>query len=143
VSPPMTLRYAAALAVLASVAIHLTLWFQGMRSVHVIGPAFLLNALGGIVIAVLLVRWRHPGAGVLAACFGMSTLGAFTLASTIGLFGDHESWEGFSVFAAAAVEILAVVLGLAIMLEDPATEPAPVAPAPAQPASRLKRSERA
>ena len=136
----MTLRYAAALAVLVSVVIHLTLWFQGMRSVHVIGPAFLLNAFGGIVIAGLLVRWRHPGAGVLAACFGMATLGAFTLASTIGLFGDHESWEGFSVFAAATVEILAVVLGLAIMLEDPVAEPALVA---AQPASRAKRSERA
>ena len=136
----MTLRYAAALAVLASVAIHLTLWFQGMRSVHVIGPAFLLNALGGMVIAVLLARWRHPGAGALAACFGMATLGAFTLASTIGLFGDHESWEGFSVFAAAAVEILAVLLGLAIMLEDPADEPAPVG---AQTAPRVKRSERA
>ena len=139
-SPRMTLRHGAALAVLASVAIHLTLWFQGMRSVHVIGPAFLLNAAGGMVIAVLLVRWRHPGAGVLSACFGMATLGAFTLASTIGLFGDHESWEGFSVFAAAAVEILAVVLGLAIMLEDPAGEPAPVA---AQTAPRVKRSERA
>jgi hypothetical protein len=136
----MTLRYAAALAVLAAVAIHLTLWFQGMRSVHVIGPAFLLNALGGMVIAVLLARWRHPGAGALAACFGMATLGAFTLASTIGLFGDHESWEGFSVFAAAAVEILAVLLGLAIMLEDKAIEPAPATP---QPTSRVKRSERA
>jgi hypothetical protein len=122
----MTLRIVAALAVLASVAIHLTLWFQGMRSVHVIGPLFGLNILGGIVIAVLLVRWRHPMAGVLAACFGAATLGAFTLASTIGLFGDHESWEGFSVFAAAAVELVAIVAGLAVLLEDPEPEPVPV-----------------
>ena len=136
----MTLRYVAAVAVLASVAIHLTLWFQGMRSVHVIGPAFLVNVAAGIVIAVLLVRWRHPGAGVLAACFGMGTLGAFTLASTIGLFGDHERWEGFSVFAAATVEILAVVVGLAILLEDP--EPEPV-PARAQRASASNLSDRA
>ncbi|HEY3529615.1 MAG TPA: hypothetical protein VGK78_10715 [Nocardioides sp.] len=120
----MTMRYLAAVAVLSSVAIHLTLWFQGMRSVHVIGHAFLANVAGGLVIAVLLVRWRHAGAGVLAACFGASTLGAFTLASTIGLFGDHEKWAGFSVFAAATVEIVAIVAGLAIMLEDP--EPAPV-----------------
>jgi hypothetical protein len=122
----MTLRIVAALAVLASVVIHLTLWFQGMRSVHVIGPLFGLNILGGVVIAVLLVRWRHPMAGVLAACFGAATLGAFTLASTIGLFGDHESWEGFSVFAAAAVELVAIVTGLAVLLEDPEPEPAPV-----------------
>jgi hypothetical protein len=121
----MNLRLTAAVAVLVSVTIHLTLWLQGMRSVHVIGAAFLLNIAGGIVIAVLLLRWRHPGAGVLAACFGAATLGAFTLASTIGLFGDHESWEGFSVFAAATVEILAIASGLMIMLEDPEPEPAP------------------
>jgi hypothetical protein len=122
----MTLRYLAAVAVLASVAIHLTLWLQGMRSVHVIGPAFLGNIAGGLVIAFLLLRWRHPGAGVLAACFGMSTLGAFTLASTIGLFGDHEKWAGFSVFGAATVEIVAIIAGLSIMLEDPDPEPVPV-----------------
>ncbi|HEX4471161.1 MAG TPA: hypothetical protein VH085_04280 [Nocardioides sp.] len=121
----MNLRLTAAVAVIVSVMIHLILWLQGMRSVHVIGPAFLLNIAGGIVIAVLLLRWRHPGAGVLAACFGAATLGAFTLASTIGLFGDHESWEGFSVFAAATVEIVAIACGLMIMLEDPEPEPAP------------------
>jgi hypothetical protein len=136
----MTLRYVAAVAVLASVAIHLTLWFQGMRSVHVIGPAFLVNVAGGIAIAVLLTRWRHPGAGALAACFGMATLGAFTLASTIGLFGDHEKWAGFSVFAAATVEIVAVVVGLGIMLEDPAPEPLRVS---AQPSPASNRSDRA
>jgi hypothetical protein len=136
----MYVRYLTATAVLASVAIHLTLWLQGMRSVHVIGPAFLLNVSGGLVIAVLLVRWRHPGAGVLAACFGMATLGAFTLASTIGLFGDHEKWAGLSVFGAATAEIVAVVAGLAIVLED--TGPEPVAAiAHAGPASN--RSERA
>lgn len=124
----MSLRYSAAMAVLASVAIHLTLWFQGMRAVHVIGPAFLVNVAGGLVIATLLVRWPHPGAGVLSACFGAATLGAFTMASTIGLFGDHERWEGFSVFAAATVEIFAIVAGLMIMLEDPAPVPAPVRP---------------
>ena len=45
----MSLRYVAAVAVVASVAIHLGLWLQGMRSVHVIGPAFLLNVTGGLV----------------------------------------------------------------------------------------------
>jgi hypothetical protein len=126
----MNLRRTAAVAVVASVAIHLTLWFQGMRTVHVIGPAFLLNIAAGIVIATLLVRWHHPAAGVLAACFGAATLGAFTLASTIGLFGDHESWEGFSVFAAATVEIVAIAAGLMILLEDPEPEPPRRTPRP-------------
>jgi hypothetical protein len=97
-----------------------------MRDVHVIGSAFLLNISAGVVIAVLLVRWRHWAAGALSACFGMSTLGAFTLASTVGLFGTHETWGGFYVFSAAGVEIIAVLAGLAILLEDPDRAPAPV-----------------
>jgi hypothetical protein len=144
----MTMRYIAATAVLASAAIHLTLWFQGMRDVHLIGPAFLVNIAGGVVIAVLLVRWRHWAPGLLSACFGTATLGAFTLASTVGLFGDHEKWGGFYVFSAAGVEILAVLAGLAILLEDPEPEPSRV---PARTNGRhaqvagssSKRSERA
>jgi hypothetical protein len=119
----MTMRYIAAAAVLTSAAIHLTLWFQGMRDVHVIGPAFLLNISAGVLIAVLLVRWRHWAPGALSACFGMATLGAFTLASTVGLFGDHEKWGGVYVFSAAGVEILAVLAGLAVLLEDPDAMP--------------------
>ena len=67
----MTLRYITAAAVLASMAIHLTLWFQGMRHVHVIGPAFLVNVVAGLAIAAQLVRWRHWAPAVLAARFGV------------------------------------------------------------------------
>ncbi len=120
----MILRYVAAAAVLASVAIHGWLWLDGMREVHVIGPAFLVNVVAGVVIAVLLVRWRHWLPGALTACFGLATLGAFTLASTIGLFGTHESWAGFYVFGAAIAEFVAIICGLALVLEDP--DPTPV-----------------
>ncbi|MGA8247740.1 MAG: hypothetical protein WB797_12615 [Nocardioides sp.] len=121
----MTMRLVAAAAVLASAAIHLTLWLQGMRDVHLIGPAFLVNIIGGVVIAVLLTRWRSWVPGALSACFGLLTLGAFTLASTVGLFGDHEKWAGFYVFGAAGAEIVALLIGLAIVLEDPEQRPAP------------------
>jgi hypothetical protein len=114
----MRLRIVAAVAVLASVGVHLKLWFDGMKDVHVIGPLFLLNVLGGLVIAVLLVRWTHWVPPVLAICFGASTLGAFTLASTIGLFGDHESWSGSYVYVAAVVELVAIVTGAALVLEE-------------------------
>jgi hypothetical protein len=122
----MVLRYVAAAAVLASVAIHGWLWLDGMRDVHVIGPAFLVNVTSGIVIAILLMKWRHWLPAVLASCFGLSTLGAFTLASTIGLFGTHERWQGISVFGAATAELLAIIIGLALVLEDPEPVPAPV-----------------
>jgi asparagine N-glycosylation enzyme membrane subunit Stt3 len=121
----MILRKVAAAAVLVSVAIHGWLWYDGMRDVHVIGPAFLVNVVSGIVIAVLLVRWRHWLPAALAACFGLATLGAFTLASTIGLFGTHEKWQGAYVLGAAGAEIVAIVLGLALVLEDPDPSPAP------------------
>jgi len=44
--------------VLVSAAVHLYLWLDGFRDLSIIGPAFLLNAVGGAVIAVLLVTWR-------------------------------------------------------------------------------------
>jgi hypothetical protein len=122
----MVLRYVTAAAVLASVAIHGWLWLDGMHDVHVIGPAFLVNVVSGVLIATLLVRWRHWLPGALAACFGLATLGAFTLASTIGLFGTHEKWAGFYVFGAAIAEAVAIIGGLALVLEDPEAEPAPV-----------------
>jgi hypothetical protein len=121
----MILRYVAAAAVLTSVAIHGWLWLDGMRDVHVIGPAFLVNVIAGIVIAILLVRWRHWLPAGLAACFGLATLGAFTLASTVGLFGTQETWQGFYVFGAASAELVAIVVGLALVLEDPDTVSAP------------------
>src|SRR3954453_9501957 len=121
----MILRYVAAAAVLRSVAIHGWLWLDGMRDVHVIGPAFLVNVVAGVVIAALLVRWQHWLPGALTACFGVATLGAFTLASTIGLFGTHEKWEGFYVFGAAVSELVAILVGLALVLEDPAPRPSP------------------
>jgi hypothetical protein len=122
----MVLRHVAAAAVLASVAIHGWLWLDGMRDVHVIGPAFLVNVAAGVVIATLLVRWRHWLPAVLASCFGLATLGAFTLASTVGLFGTHEKWQGFYVFGAATSELVAIIIGLALVLEDPEPQPAAV-----------------
>ena len=115
----MTMRYIAATAVLASMAIHLILWFQFMHEDKVLGPAFLVNVVAGVVIAVLLVRWQHWLPGVLSACFGMATLGAFTLATTVGLFGTHEHWTGFYVWGAAIAEVTAVLAGFAVVLEDP------------------------
>lgn len=109
----MSVRIATAVAVLVSAGMHLYLWFEGYRDVDVIGPAFLLNAFGGAVIAALLLAWRHWVPPLLAAGFGLSTLGAFVLSTTVGLFGFEESWRGWEVWVAAASEVAAVVLGIA------------------------------
>lgn len=114
----MTMRAIAATAVLVSAAVHLYLWAaEGYREIEVVGPAFLLNAVGGAVIAVLLVAWRHWLPALLAVGFGFSTLSAFVISATVGLFGVEESWTGWAVLTAAGSEIVAVVAGVLLLIE--------------------------
>ena len=111
----MGLRVLAAVAVLVSAAMHLYLWFEGYRDLEVIGPAFLLNAVGGAVIAVLVLAWRHWLPALLTLGFGASTLGAFVVSTTVGLFGVQEQWRGWEVWTAAISEAAAIVLGAALL----------------------------
>jgi hypothetical protein len=108
----MAMRVLAAVAALVSAAVHLWLWFEGVRDQDMIGPAFMVNAIAGAVIAVLLVTWRHWLPLVLVVGFGISTLGAFIISTTVGLFDVHASWEGWDEWTAAASEVVAIVVGL-------------------------------
>ena len=109
----MTARILAAIAVLVSAYVHFYEWHSGMRHVHVIGPLFIVNIIAGVVIAVLLVTWRHWFAPFLAFGLGATTLGGFAIATTsAGLFGDHEKWQGNYIWAAAAAEAVAILAGL-------------------------------
>ncbi len=116
----MTLRVLAAAAVLVSAAVHLYLWFDGFRHTDVVGPAFLVNAIGGTIIAALLVTWRHWIPLLFAVGFGASTLGAFIIAATVGLYGVHAHWTGWEVWTAAASEAIAMVsAGMVLIQENP------------------------
>jgi fluoride ion exporter CrcB/FEX len=115
-----------------SAYVHLREWLDGFRDVHVIGPLFVVNVVAGLVIAVLLVTWRHWLAPFLALGFGASTLGGFTIATTsAGLFGDHEKWQGPYVWLAAASEVVSILAGLYAVSRElhraPAREHSPVA----------------
>lgn len=114
----MTMRLLAATAVLVSAAVHLYLWFDGMSDSDVVGPAFMLNAVGGAVIALLLVVWRHWAPLFLALGFGLSTLTAFVIAATVGLFGVQENWTGWAVWTAATAEVVAIVAATLLLLQD-------------------------
>ena len=65
----MDMRVLAAVSVLVSAAVHLYLWLDFARDDDFLGPSFMLNAVAGAVIAVLLLVWRHwlpavPGGGL-------------------------------------------------------------------------------
>ena len=107
----MYARAVTALAVTVSALLHLKMWFGGVRDQSV-GPAFLVNTFGGLVIAVLLLTWRHWLPLLLAVGFGLSTAGAFTIAATVGLFGVHDHWTGGYVWTALVSEAVAVVAAL-------------------------------
>jgi hypothetical protein len=121
----MTVRIVAAIAVLVSAYVHLREWLDGMRHVDVIGPLFVVNIVAGVVIAVLLLTWKHWLAPFLALGFGASTLGGFAIATTsAGLFGDHEKWQGSYVWIAAASEVVAIIAGLIALSREYRTAPA-------------------
>jgi hypothetical protein len=111
----MNWRALAALALVVSAAVHLKLWFGGVRDQSV-GPAFMVNAVAGVVIAVLLLTWQHWVPAFLTLGFGASTLGAFVISTTVGLMGVHAHWEGFYVYAAAISEVVCIAVGTMLLL---------------------------
>jgi hypothetical protein len=105
-----------AVALIVSAGVHLYLWFDGVRNQSV-GPMFLINVVAGVVIAVLLLRWDHWVPAFLTLGFGAATLGAFIIASTVGLLGVHTTWAGGSVWTAAIAEVVCIVVGGALLLQ--------------------------
>lgn len=100
-------------SVMLSGVVHLVLWAQGMNALSVVGPAFLVNAVAGLVLGVVLQLWDHWLPLLASAAFGAATLGAFVASTTVGFFGVREQWAGAAVWLAAVSEAAAIVLGLA------------------------------
>lgn len=108
-----------AAAVLLSAVVHLELWAGGMRVVDVVGPAFLVNAVGGLAIAVAVLLWRHWLAPAAALAFGAATLGAFVVSTTAGgFFGVRETWDGVPQMLSAVSEVAAVVLAVVVLVAE-------------------------
>ena len=108
----MKIRLLAALAVLVSGYVHLHLWTTGVKDQHVVGPAFMVNVVAAVVIAVLLLVWRGWEPPLLATGFGAATIVAFVISATVGLYGVHEHWTGSLVWTAFIAETVAIVAGL-------------------------------
>ena len=86
--------FSAPLVLLATGLIHLYLVFNGTGDV--LGVAFVLNGVAGVVLAVgmLLLRGRLLQlTTVLSLLFLIATLVALILALTVSLFGITEQWD--------------------------------------------------
>jgi hypothetical protein len=85
-----------ALLVLWSAYIHFHLWNEtgGYRHIPTIGPLFLAQSIGGLVVGIVVVAVRRVWAAVIGMGFAASTLIGFllTVGLTKGLFNFKESW---------------------------------------------------
>lgn len=75
---------------LGSSAVHLIEWGDWAKNESVIGPLFLVNVAGGIVLAAAVLVWRHWLPLLAAVGYGLATLTAYLLALTVGLFGVEQ-----------------------------------------------------
>src|SRR5579864_198897 len=111
--------------------IHLHLWQEGYRQIPTNGPLFLLDAVAGFALAAVLLIWPRPLAGLLAAGYTASTLGALIISLTVGLFGFRESISASFVTESLTIESI-TALGLiswtilAAALRPPTRRPRPV-----------------
>jgi hypothetical protein len=96
-----------------SAGIHLYLWFDGFRDVETIGTLFLLNAIGGFILALALILAPArflAGVAALGALYAVSVLGALILSLTVGLFGLQESIETDQVINTLIINSAAVLI---------------------------------
>lgn len=114
----LPLRLVGAALLAATAAIHLHLWSQGYRDIHLIGPLFLLDSVSaiGLALAVLLSPSRLlPWAALLGGLLELGTLGGLVMSATVGVFGFTESWQADLVPQSIVVESVggALMLGYA------------------------------
>ena len=94
-------------------AIHLHLWTEGYRDIPTVGPLFLADAVGGFVMAAVVLVWPRPLAGVLGAGFMISTLGGLIISLNFGLFGFRESSGASFVIETIILESVGAVVLIA------------------------------
>jgi hypothetical protein len=103
-----------------SAVIHLQLWADGYRDISVIGPLFLAQGVGSIVIAAALAALRRLALIVAGAVTLAATAVGLLLTVHVGLFGYRESlavpyaqlslvveFTGAALLAALAVFVIA------------------------------------
>jgi hypothetical protein len=87
------LFWAGAVLVALSALIHLHLWSTGYRHIHTIGPLFLVQAVGGLAVAVAIAVSRHYLMAVAGTVFVAGTIAGLVISVEVGLFGFRDNLE--------------------------------------------------
>ena len=110
----ITAFVAASLLIIWSSYIHFHLWQSlGYRHIATIGPLFLLQSIGGVLIGLLIIASRRVWSAVLGAGFAVSTMVGFLLSVEVGLFGFKDTWSAPFAHEAFALEI--AIIGVCII----------------------------
>jgi hypothetical protein len=111
------LRVAGAVLLIGIAVVHARLWSDGYRSLDVIGPLFIVNAVGATVlaIAVLLAPLRYLALVALAgAALAAGTAAGLLLTTQVEVFGFKESLEAPDAVLSLWLEGAATVVLLAL-----------------------------
>jgi hypothetical protein len=117
-----------AILLIWSGVIHLQLWFDGYRSIAVIGPLFLVQGIGSIVVAFVLGLFRRLVLMVAGSVLLAATAVGLLLSAGNGLFGYRESLAVPYAATSLIVEFAGVVVlaaGAAIVLAGPSRADTP------------------
>jgi hypothetical protein len=126
-----------ALLILWSAYIHFHLWNEtdGYRHIATIGPLFLAQSIGGLIVAIVVATVRRVWAAIVGIGFAGSTMVGFllTVGLSKGLFNFKESWAAPFASLALSVEIAAIAVllvagALCVLGAAPAARAAPSAP---------------
>jgi hypothetical protein len=98
--------------------IHLMLWSDGYKDISVIGPLFLVQGIGTILLGVAIVALRWLALLIAGAIAGVATAVGLLLTVYVGLFNYQESLAVPYATLSLAVEFTAafVLLVAAVLL---------------------------
>lgn len=96
--------------------LHYHLWQSlGYRHIPTIGTLFVLQAVTGVLLALVIVAVRRAWAALLGVGFSASTVAGLIISIDHGLFGFRDSWS-----APFARQTFAIELGAGLLLASSA-----------------------
>ena len=97
--------------------IHFHLWQDGYRHIPTIGPLFLVQSIGGLLIGLLVISVHRVWSAVVGIGFALATMAGFLISVEHGLFGFTDSWAAPFAGLAFTIEIVtAVVLAVSAVV---------------------------